>query len=223
MISIIVPLFNEDRVAHKVINQLKTINLKKEIIIIDDASTDKTLKKIQTIKNIKIIKNKKNLGYGASIKLGLKIAKFDTCVIIDGDGTYPVNKIVDMTKLYKNYNHMIIGNRNFKKTTFLSQLFRYLLKLAFLILTKKNLDDINSGMRIFSLKKIKKNLNLCSNRFSFTSSITLIYTLKKYNIKYYNINYYKRVGQSKVKIFRDAFVTLLRIIKIFYNVKFRNA
>lgn len=223
MVSIIVPLFNEDRIAPKVINQLKSINIKKEIIVIDDASTDSTLNKIKKIKNIKIIINKKNIGYGASIKRGIKLAKFDTCSIIDGDGTYPVNKMLNLLKLYKNKNQMIIGKRIFKESNILSQIFRFFLKLTFLILTRKKEKDINSGMRIFSKKKIMKNLNLCSNRFSFTTSITLIYVLKGKDVKYYDIKYAKRIGQSKVKIFRDALKTLLIIFKIFYNLKIKNA
>ena len=73
-------------------------------------------------------------------------------------------------------------------------------------------------MRSFSKNFIKKYLNLCSNRFSFSTSTSLIYAIKKKKIKFIDISYNKRVGNSKIKVITDAFATLRQIIIIIIKI-----
>ena len=218
MISIIVPVYNEDGIIFKFINQLKKLKIKKEIIVINDCSTDNTLNILKKIKNINVITNKKNLGYGYSIKKGIKKAKYDFCLTIDADGTYPVNKIIKFLKYRSSDNTLLIGKRIFKEYKLATYILRTLLKIFLFILTFKYNKDPNSGMRSFSKHFIKKYLNLCSNRFSFSTSTSLIYAIKKKEIKFIDINYNKRVGNSKIKVIKDAFATLRQIIIIIIKI-----
>ena len=73
-------------------------------------------------------------------------------------------------------------------------------------------------MRSFSKNFIKKYLNLCSNRFSFSTSTSLIYAIKKKRIKFIDITYNKRVGNSKIKVITDAFATLRQILIIIIKI-----
>ena len=126
MISIIVPVYNEDKIIFKFINQLKKLKIKKEIIVINDCSTDNTLNILKKIKNINLITNKKNLGYGYSIKKGIKKAKYDFCLTIDADGTYPVNKIIKFVK-YRNGDDTELAKEFLRNT--IKMYFKILLKI----------------------------------------------------------------------------------------------
>ncbi|SUZ99748.1 uncharacterized protein METZ01_LOCUS52602, partial [marine metagenome] len=69
-ISVIIPVFNEESTCHEIINKVKKIDLVKEIIVVDDASTDSTFEILNKIDDINIIKHDKNMGKGASVISG---------------------------------------------------------------------------------------------------------------------------------------------------------
>ena len=87
LVSIIIPLYNEESSIKNVIKRIPN-NFNHEIIIIDDGSTDNSLRKIKEIENseIKIIRHKENRGYGAAIMSGIRYAQGDIIVTMDSDG-----------------------------------------------------------------------------------------------------------------------------------------
>lgn len=213
MISIIIPIYNEEKIIGQVIDEIKNLKIKNEVIAVNDCSTDKTSYILNSIEGITIINNKKNLGYGSSIKIGVQNAKFDACVIIDGDGTYPVEKISLLTEYFKEHD-MVIGNRIFKESKILSKYLRSVLKIIFFLFSFQYYKDVNSGLRIFSKKFVSKYHHICSSGFSYSTSLSLIHSLSKKKVKFIDINYNKRVGSSKVKLFKDAVKTFKQIIII---------
>lgn len=218
MITIIIPTFNEENAVNKISSKLKKLKFKKQIIFINDCSTDRTLEKLKKIKKINLINNKKNIGYGASIKKGIKKAKYDVCLTIDADDTYPINKIQKFIDFSKNKSGLIIGNRYFKESKFVTIVLRKLLKILIYLITFEYNKDPNSGMRLFSKKFISKYLHLCSDGFSFSTSTSLIYGIKKQKIKFINIIYKKRIGKTKVNIFRDMIKTFMQILYIIIKI-----
>ena len=214
MISIIIPTYNEEKAIDKIISKIKKLRIKKQLIIINDCSTDKTLKKLKKIKNIDLINNNKNIGYGASIKKGIKRARYDLCLTIDADDTYPINKVKTFIKNFKNKNTLVIGKRLFAESKILTAVLRKLLRILLYCITFFYNHDPNSGMRLFSKKFISKYLYLCSDGFSFSTSTSLIYAIKKKEIKFVKIKYSKRIGNTKVKILRDMIRTFKQIFII---------
>ena len=89
-LSIIIPCYNEKQTIEKIVNKILKVNIKKEIIIVDDSSNDGTSNIIKTIKksNIKKIFHKKNLGKGAAIKTAKKHISGDIILIQDADLEY---------------------------------------------------------------------------------------------------------------------------------------
>src|SRR4030043_310695 len=86
-ISVIIPVYNEEKTIREVIKQVQGVNLEKEIIIVDDGSTDKTREILSVIKedNIKVIFHEKNLGKGGALKTGFSHAKGDIIIPQDAD------------------------------------------------------------------------------------------------------------------------------------------
>jgi glycosyltransferase involved in cell wall biosynthesis len=210
MISVVVPVYNEEEVVVATLNDIVAALdgfVEYEIILVNDGSTDSSLEKVQTagIKNLSIINHIENLGYGKSLYDGILLAKHDCVAIIDGDGSYPASSIRELYKYYPQYD-MVVGARRGKEYTkgtfkrWARYLFKYLAEYA----SGKKVPDINSGLRIFR-KDIVINYqdSLCTG-FSFTTTITLIFLLNHYFVKYIPIDYFRRKGESKVKPFKDT-------------------
>lgn len=223
-ISFVIPVFNEEQAIKKVILDIQkkcseTPKIDKyEILIIDDNSTDQSQKIIFEFKEIKYLKNLNNFGYGFSLKKGIRNASFSNIVILDGDGTYPIESLDKLIDQYNKGYDLVIGKRTGKNLNLstLKKPMRMILKFIVEYATGTKIPDINSGFRIISKEKIIKNLDHLSDAFSFTTSMTMTFTYLKYAISYIDIPYElrKQNSPSKVRLLKDSLRTLQYIIKI---------
>ena len=114
LISVVVPVFNEEMAVASTMKQLKEVMDKSgydyEIIAVNDGSKDKSLEILKNIKGINVISHPYNLGYSASLKDGIKHAKGNYILITDADGTYPIREIPNLLKHIDKYD-MVVGNR----------------------------------------------------------------------------------------------------------------
>tara|TARA_Y100000591_G_scaffold285229_1_gene267380 strand:- start:1979 stop:2848 length:870 start_codon:yes stop_codon:yes gene_type:complete len=223
-LSFVIPVFNEEETIKKVIldiqkkcAQIREID-KYEILIIDDNSTDQSQKIISEFKEIKYLKNLNNFGYGFSLKKGIRSSNFSNIVILDGDGTYPIESLDKLINQYNKGYDLVIGKRTGKNLNLspFKKPMRMILKFIVEYATGTKIPDINSGFRIINKEKIIKNLDHLSDAFSFTTSMTMTFTYLKYSISYIDIPYElrKQNSPSKVRLFKDSLRTLQYIIKI---------
>ena len=215
MISVVMPVYNEEAAIGAVLDELIAVLKDKtyEIIVVDDGSSDNTAKVVQE-KRVKLIPHPHNMGYGAAIKTGIKNAANDLILIIDGDGSYPVNVIPELLKETDQYD-MVVGSRTGKEVKiplyrkpakwFLSILANYLAGVV--------IPDLNSGMRIFKKGDVKKFFKILPSGFSFTTTLTLAYVSNDYTVKYLPIDYHERKGKSKIKPFRDGLNFIMLIVR----------
>ncbi len=164
-ISLIFPVYKDKFTVIGVINKslkiLNKLNIRYEIIIIDDCCPDKSgkiaLKKAKKNKKIKVLFHKTNLGYGAAIRTGFAKSKYECVYAVDGDGEFGIS-LNDLPRILKKYdkNDLVITYRYKKryKTTriVISWIYNFLLRLLFDI----NFKDISCGARLVSRKIIKK-------------------------------------------------------------------
>src|SRR3989344_1838349 len=116
LLTILIPAYNEENTIKKVVNKVKLLKLgegyQKEIIVIDDASFDRTPGILKKIKGIKVITHKKNAGKGSAINTGIKKAKGDILIIQDADLEYDPNYIPILLKnLISKKVHVVYGTR----------------------------------------------------------------------------------------------------------------
>ncbi|MCX7956210.1 MAG: glycosyltransferase family 2 protein [Patescibacteria group bacterium] len=214
-ISIIVPVYNEERFIEKTIKAViksNTLNLKKEIIIVNDGSTDNTLNILKKIKskhkNIKIINNKTNQGKGYSLKQGFLASTGDIVLVQDADLEYsPSDYPFLLSPFLKNeadvvYGSRFISDRPHRVLYFWHYLINQILTTFSNILTNLNLTDMETGFKVFKGSLIRKIApSLKSKRFGFEPEITTkIAKIKDIKIYEVGISYFGRTYKEGKKI-----------------------
>ena len=222
-VSIIIPAYNEENGIIDVINEIETLLVEKkinnEIIIVDDGSTDKTKEKVSST-NARLIEHQQNRGYGAALKTGIKASIYDQIAIIDADGTYPVNYLVELINSKKSYD-MVVGARIGKNVSIplIRRPAKWALNKLANFLTNYKIPDLNSGLRLFKKNSLLKFLHILPDGFSFTTTITIAMITNNLNVKYISIDYEKRIGKSKIRPIYDTlnFISLITRMVIYFK------
>lgn len=229
-ISVLIPVYNEDEkilaeTIKKIESLLKNTSYKFfEIIVIDDGSTTPLNNANLNSGNTKLISHEHNLGYGAALKNGLRASDGNIIIIIDADGTYPVEAIPEMLDKIKSAD-MVVGARTGQivEVPFIRQPAKWLLKKIANYLAGEKIPDLNSGLRIFKKDAAMQFFHLYPQGFSFTTTLTLAFISDNLIVKYIPINYYKReASKSKIRPITDTkniLITILRTIIYFDPLK----
>jgi len=220
-LSIIIPVYNEEDTLLKILEKIKKVNLnkiKKEIIIVDDNSTDGSKEILQKIKKPDIIIrfNKRNRGKGYCIRKAIKYTTGHLVIFQDADLEYDPEDYKKLIKPFKKGYKVVYGSRFLnkkikgKKSFYLGNKF---LSLLTSLLFLKKITDMETCYKIFSTEVLKK-INLKSNDFSIEPEITTKVLKKGIKIKEIPINYYPRtVKQGKKIKIKDGFIALKTLIK----------
>jgi glycosyltransferase involved in cell wall biosynthesis len=239
-ISLVLPIYNEEGCIEKEISRciesLQKTNLSFEIIIINDCSTDNSLKIINSIieqnnnKDIKLISNSKNLGSGYCRRIGTASSAYENIIWTDVDLTYPNDELNQLYEFFsKTKVDMTVGSRNEERGTYkiLRIIVKNIIKKFAEFLSENKIPDLNSGYRIFKKEVAEKYVNLLPNGFSCVTTMTLSFIINNHQVNYLNIKYKERMGTSKFKIFSDTFkyirqiaylTTLFNPLKIYFSL-----
>ncbi len=233
MLSIIIPVFNEANTLEKIIDKIHKVNIyKKEIILIDDGSTDNTkeiIKKKITQKVDKVITHEKNLGKGAAIRSAKEFINGNYVIIQDADLEYDPNDYLKLLEpLQQNltnvvYGSRVLGKKRYYNNNFSSNLrvfFNHMLTILSNIINNQNLSDAHTCYKIFKADTFKK-INLKENGFSFCPEVTTKLANMKENIIEVEVNYNGRTYEEGKKIkFIDGIFAILTLFKYRFFIKF---
>lgn len=225
-LSILIPCYNEKKTIMTVINNIcNNYTDDKEIIIIDDFSTDGTSNLLDNSnnENIKIIHHTKNLGKGAAIQTGLTIATGDIILIQDADLEYDSKDYKNLISpiLSKNadvvYGSRFLGGKEVRIHFFWHYLANKLLTFFCNIFTNLNMSDMETGYKVFRANVVK-SINLKEKGFGFEPEITVKLAKKKLTFYEVPISYYGRdYSEGKKITIKDAFKALYCIIR--YSIR----
>ena len=225
IVSIIIPCYNEEKTIREIIQRIikvKLDNITKEIIIVNDGSTDKTVSIVNSLykqKHIILLSHKKNLGKGAAIKTGIKASSGEIILIQDADLEYSPSDYASLIRpIIRKKFKVVYGSRELKRT---NREYSYLVfywggllvtKVAnFLYGTK--LTDVPTGYKVFD-STIIKQIHLRSNGFEFCPEVTAKIARLNIPIKEVPVKYTPRSLEEGKKIsWRDGLVAIWTLVK----------
>ena len=231
LISIIIPVFNEETFIKEILIRINNINgLKKEIIIVNDCSNDDTDKILNSeCKNLytKIINNKENMGKGFSVRQGIIHASGEIIIIQDADLEYnPENYLTLINPIVNGEAQVVYGSRVLnggKRTrpntidTKIRMFANNFLTFFSNFLNNQNLTDCHTCYKVF-LSSVIKRIHLEENGFAFCPEVTAKISKLGIKIKEVPIDYFGRTHKEGKKIvFMDGLKAIYAIIK--YNLK----
>lgn len=229
-ISIIIPVYNEEQTILKLFKKVqdaKLQGLKKEIIIVDDGSTDKSKKYINGIKkkfrSVKIFISEINLGKGGAIRFGLKKATGDIILIQDADLELEPNEYKQLLEPILSGKSKIVYGSRFKnsknKIPLKTKLANKFLTEFTNLLYGSRLTDMETAYKVFE-SQIIKNIRLRCVEFDFEPEVTSKLLLEGHHIYEVPISYTpRRINEGKKISYYDGIEAISQLIKnrLFYK------
>ena len=225
-ISIIFPLYKDKNTVREMIMKsnrlLKKLKVKSEIIIVDDGCPQKSgyyAKEIsKKIKNLKVIFHKKNMGYGAAIKTGLKNCNNEWIFQTDGDAEYDVNDLRKLLKKSKQSDLVVTYRLKKKYKTsriIISWVYNVILRLLF----HTPFRDISTGSRLIK-KSLLKKINLISNSPFLGAELAIKSKYKGFKVSEVGIHTYPRTfGTGSSVSFKNILLTIKEMLELFVKIK----
>ena len=216
-ISIIIPVFNEVDSIHNIVSDLRARYPAYEIIVINDGSTDNTAAEAQKA-GAKVFSHPYNIGNGAAIKSGIRVATGDILVFMDGDGQHNSENIAELLKYLPEYD-MVVGSRaNADQASLGRALGNTIYNRFASYVAKFPIKDLTSGFRAVKSNVARNFLYLLPNTYSYPTTITLGILRSGLSVKYVPIRILKRkAGTSNIRLADGVrfFMIIIRICTLF--------
>lgn len=231
-LSVLIPVYNEERTLEEVVRRVRSIELPKEIILVDDGSKDRSreiLTQLQKegeqapdpLNEIRIFLQPNNQGKGAAIKVALDHARGDVIIIQDADLEYDPHDYPALLEPIERgladvvYGTRFAGGGAHRVLFFWHSLGNRMLTLISNMLTNLNLSDMEVGYKMFR-GEVLRSIKLESKRFGFEPEVTLKLAKKGYRFYEVPISYYGRTYQEGKKItWKDG------VSALYYMLRFR--
>lgn len=206
-LSIIIPVYNEEKTIKEIIERINSVDIDKELVIVDDCSNDRTrdiLKRIvdQNHENIKVVYSSPNRGKGYAVRHGLRFITGDVVLIQDADLEYDPNDYYKLLEPYQDKSTRVVYGSRFlgmpKNMSFLQIMANRFFNFLTNILNKSKLTDVCTCYKSFRADVIK-NIPLEVDSFWICHEINAK-LLRKYKIKEVPINYTARTREEGKKV-----------------------
>ncbi len=220
LLSVIMPVFNEKATLEKILARVQAVPVEKEIIIVDDGSTDGTrdiLKTLAGVQNIRVVLHKKNKGKGAALSTGLKQVQGDYVVFQDADLEYhPEEYPLLLKPLLAGEADVVYGSR-FKGAgrafLFWHKMGNIFLNFVTNLLYNSTLTDMETCYKMFR-RDVIEGINIESNRFNVEPEVTAKILKKGYRVYEVPISYSGRdFAEGKKITWKDGFSALWTLLK----------
>jgi glycosyltransferase involved in cell wall biosynthesis len=214
MLSVILPAKNEADGLRKILPAIRALHPLAELIVVDDGSTDDTVKVCGEM-GATVVYHLKSLGNGAAIKSGARVATGKTLVFMDADGQH---KPEDISRLLQRLNQgvdMVVGARSRVSQAGVHRAAANgMYNVLATWMVGQTVEDLTSGFRAVHADKFRQFLYLLPNGFSYPTTITMSFFRAGYSVSYLPIEAPPRIGKSHVRVIRDGMRFFLIIFKI---------
>jgi glycosyltransferase involved in cell wall biosynthesis len=212
-VSVVIPAYNESDAIGEVIGVLRAAASWREIIVVDDGSTDGT-GDCAAAAGATVLRHPYNIGNGAAVKNGVRRATGDYILIVDADGQHPPEDALRLVSKLGEFD-MVIGARSgATQATQTRRAGNEFLNWLASYLTGRDIPDLTSGFRGARSSGLREFLHLLPNGFSTPTTTTLAFIKGGYSVTFESIHARQRAGQSKIRLARDGAKFLMIIFKI---------
>lgn len=215
-LSVVIPAYREAAAIAEVVRETGTAlaGIEHEILVVDDGSDDDTAAQARAA-GARVIDHPMNKGYGASLKTGIRFARYEWIALLDGDGQHDPRDLLKLMDAMDERYDMVIGARDAASFQYASRLpgKRFLQWFAAFLVGERP-ADVNSGMRLFRKADVLPLFPLLPNGFSFTTTQTLAMLKDAFRVGAVPITTRRREGEPSTVRFRDGLAAALLIIRI---------
>jgi glycosyltransferase involved in cell wall biosynthesis len=232
-LTVLLPAYNEEQaicgVLAEIVEALADEQIAYEILVVDDASTDRTADLAEQFAldcwqcPVRVIRCPENRGAGAARKVGVRQARGEIVVMLDADGTYPAASIPDLLRHFPAYDQ-VNGARTSEQGTlpWLRRPAKWFIRRLACYLTGCQIPDLNTGLKAFKRDCMLPWLWVVPNGFSCVTTMTLAFLTNGHAVKYVPTAYRPRIGRSKFHPLKDTWAylgTVLRMVLYFRPLK----
>jgi glycosyltransferase involved in cell wall biosynthesis len=220
-LSVVIPVYNEVQTLEEVVARVREVPVDKEIILVDDGSTDGTrevLSRLEGQSGLKVIYHEKNQGKGAALRTGFEHCEGEIVIIQDADLEYFPEEYPSLLEpIEKGWADVVYGSRFLghphRVLFFHHYLANQLLTFLSNLFTNLNLTDMESCYKVFRRDVLQK-LDLKSNRFGFEPEVTAKMARLKCRVFEVAVSYNGRTYDEGKKInWKDGLVAIWHIIR----------
>lgn len=216
-VSIVIPALNEEDAIGEVVSGLRAAAPWKEILVIDDGSSDATAERAARA-GAEVVRHPYTKGNGAAVKTGIRRAQGEFILIVDADGQHPPSDASRLAARLGEYD-LVVGARSGRTQASAGRrIGNHVLNRLATYLAGRRIPDLTSGFRGARREHLREFLHLLPNGFSTPATTTLAFIRAGYNVAFEPVDARARTGRSKIRLARDGtrfFVILLKVITLF--------
>ena len=216
-VSVVIPAFNEGAAIGDVVRGLLTGAAWREILVIDDGSTDDTAAAADAA-GARVVRHPYNKGNGAAVKTGIRAASGEFLLIIDADGQHQPADAVRLVARLGEYDLVVGARSSATQAGAVRRSGNHVLNRLASFLTERDIPDLTSGFRAARRAYLLEFLHLLPNGFSTPTTTTMSFIRAGYNVAFEPIEARTRLGTSKIRLSRDGpkfLLIMLRVMTIF--------